>query len=180
MIKGKLKPFSLVPEGVLSVAYTLSRDKERVCISYGLRGFISELVLPEQKPAETVKRRDELWRHSCFELFIKEVSQESERYLECNFSPSGDWNVYELSGYRQGIRELEGVRRPTIESRHAEHSFSLDVDLDCRGFMSHSQQLNVGVSCVIEDVKGNLSYWALSHPGQRPDFHDVRSFEVRL
>lgn len=72
------------------------------------------------------------------------------------------------------------MSKPVMHSIRTEKRFSLDVELDCSVFMSTITMFDIGVSCVVEDAQGNLSYWALSHHGDRPDFHDSRSFGLRL
>lgn len=63
-------------------------------------------------------RFDGLWETTCFELFLQpEAAMPS--YWEVNFSPRGDWNVYALDGYREGLREepgLEEVRADGFEA----------------------------------------------------------------
>ena len=38
----------------------------------------------------------------------------------------------------------------------------------------------VGLTAVVEDVEGRISYWALAHPGEKPDFHHPDSFVLEL
>lgn len=38
----------------------------------------------------------------------------------------------------------------------------------------------IGLSAVIEDVDGNISYWAFHHPPGKPDFHHPESFALVL
>lgn len=182
LLKGRLQPFSSAAgEVVESVAYTISRSQAVLTVQYELYGEqLHKLVLPGQKAAAPGKRRDGLWHHSCFELFLKERGPGSGSYFECNFSPSGDWNVYELQGYRQGLCETSGTLRPIVQSRRTENYYTLHVQLDSSVFMSDISAVDIGICCVIEDAQGKLSYWALSHHGRRPDFHDERSFELHL
>ena len=41
-------------------------------------------------------------------------------------------------------------------------------------------QLQIGLSAVVEDTHGALSYWALAHPSARPDFHLSATFVLNL
>jgi len=50
--------------------------------------------------------------------------------------------------------------------------------LDCSGFWPASVVPEIGLTMVLEEADGNLSYWALSHPGDQADFHDRRSFLI--
>ncbi len=52
-------------------------------------------------------RRDELWRHTCFEVFLRPTA--GETYVEFNFSPSTDHAGYAFAGYRKGMRGTDGA-----------------------------------------------------------------------
>jgi hypothetical protein len=38
----------------------------------------------------------------------------------------------------------------------------------------------LGLSAVLEEKDGTKSYWALAHPGEKPDFHDAGCFAAHL
>ncbi|QLQ12045.1 MAG: hypothetical protein HZY74_00360 [Brevundimonas sp.] len=38
----------------------------------------------------------------------------------------------------------------------------------------------IGLTAVIEDTDGTISYWALAHPSDKPDFHHPDSFVLEL
>jgi hypothetical protein len=38
----------------------------------------------------------------------------------------------------------------------------------------------LGLSAVIEATDGTISYWALAHPSDKPDFHHPDSFVLEL
>ena len=40
--------------------------------------------------------------------------------------------------------------------------------------------LALGLSAVIEDADGALSYWALAHPAAKPDFHHREAFTLKI
>jgi hypothetical protein len=40
--------------------------------------------------------------------------------------------------------------------------------------------LRLGLAAVIERTDGGHSYWALTHPGDRPDFHDPAGFVLQI
>lgn len=60
-----------------------------------------KLSLPEP---EAPRRMDELWKTTCFELFLR--NSKTGAYLEFNLSPSGHWAAYSFDGYREGMRDL--------------------------------------------------------------------------
>jgi hypothetical protein len=121
----------------------------------------------------------ELWRHTCFEAFIAVEGQPA--YHEFNFAPSGEWAVYAFCGYRNGGPLANEMMRPDIAVRSAGSRLELDalVRLDALSAIHPRASLRIGLSAVIEASDG-LSYWALRHPADRPDFHDADGFALLL
>jgi len=130
------------------------------------------------------QRRDELWRHTCFEWF---AGREGEaRYCEFNFSPAGDWAVYAFAGYRAARRDA-AQRRVDVTTRASADGVlsvqaTLDLaaafDLDAAALAQGRWQCNA--AAVIEDVDGVVSCWAVHHPRAQPDFHDLDGFRIAL
>ena len=135
-------------------------------IRYRVRGDVGRIRLPAiRRPAA---RADELWRHTCFEAFVK--PRDSDRYLELNFSPSHAWAAYSFDGYRHGMQPTaEIIEAPAIACRAERRSLTLSASLHLGSPRSDDA---VGLSAVIEDQDGNVTYWALAHPRTQPDFHD--------
>jgi len=134
----------------------------------------SSLRLPA--PAEPT-RADELWKHTCCELFL--LNPVDGTYVEFNFSPSGRWAAYRFDGYRNGMRDLE-VRRPHISaSVPGDPHFHLRVDFEDPA-LRNPVPWQAGVSAVIEEADGTKSYWALAHGKENPDFHDAGAFAINL
>ena len=85
------RPLKLHPNSVCTVAAGIEVEIARpaggsLLLSYAVTGSIGDLLLlPTGAPART----DELWRHTCFEAFVKEAA--GEDYYEFNFAPSGEW-----------------------------------------------------------------------------------------
>ena len=105
------------------------------------------------------------------------MAEEGPGYREFNFSPSGEWAAFTFRGYRNG-GELEVVRPPGIVVRRSEERLELDAAIhpDC---LPPGRTLQLGLSAVVEDVDGALSYWALRHPPGRPDFHHADAFALQ-
>jgi hypothetical protein len=120
----------------------------------------------------------ELWRHTCFEVFIAVEGQAA--YHEFNFAPSGEWTVYAFSGYRNGGPVADESVRPHIAMRSTDSRLELDalVRLDSLSAIHPRASLRVGLSAIIET--SDLSYWALHHPKDKPDFHDANGFTLLL
>jgi len=122
----------------------------------------------------------ELWRHTCFEAFI--ALQGQPAYYEFNFAPSGEWCAYALSGYRNGAPAADEMMRPHIAVSSTSSRLELDavVPLDSLSAVHPRAVLRIGLSAVIEASDGTLSYWALRHPTDKPDFHNADSFALLL
>jgi hypothetical protein len=143
-------------------------------VTFRLDGDISRIIIP---PPVAPRIGAELWRHTCFEAFINAEGQPA--YHEFNFAPSGEWCIYALSGYRKGVPVADETMRPHIALRSNGNRLELDalVRLDTLSSVHSRASLRVGLSAVIEASDG-LSYWALRHPANKPDFHDAAGFTL--
>lgn len=146
----------------------------RLCIRYVLEGALGGLNLPERAEPE---RADGLWENTCFELFLRGSS--AEEYCEYNFSPSGRWSAYQFSGYRAGMTNLELPKRPDITLDSSGTRVAMEVTLDLPDGWRETA-LDAAFSAVLADKDGSKSYWALSHPPGKPDFHHKHGFAHQL
>jgi len=142
-------------------------------LSFCLVGDISALNIPESR---SPRRADHLWHHTCFEAFVMEG--EGPEYREFNFSPSGEWAVYDFRGYRNG-GVLENELSPEIVVHKAMDQLELRAEI-CQGLLPHGGLLKLGLSAVVEGTGGKLSYWALRHPPGKPDFHHTEAFALQM
>jgi hypothetical protein len=157
---------------------TLTRpSSEALELRYTLLGNLTELRLAEPRPPV---RTDGLWRHSCFEAFIGR--QSGSDYWEYNFSPSGAWAAYHFPARREGMAPLMRGAPPVLTQRVDAGRIELAATLDLSWlYRSHAPaDLRLGISAVVEDRAGVLSYFALSHPAEKPDFHHPDSFLLPL
>ena len=122
-------------------------------------------------------RADGLWRHSCFEAFVK--TECAKGYLEFNFAPSGQWASYVFDSYRSGQREAPEIVALESWTEGGHLALEGDIDLDLT-FGEIRSPLKLALSAVIEDIDGGISYWALAHPPGKPDFHHPDSFVLTL
>lgn len=138
-------------------------------LTYRLEGDVGRLRVPgRQQPA----RVDELWRHTCFELFVR--PPDDAGYAEFNFAPSGLWAAHRFAGYRSGMTALDPVTSPSIICRQSQQHLEIDVQLELPPSMTG--QLRAALSAVLEDNQGRISWWALAHRQGKPDFHDAAGF----
>ena len=164
-----LQCHSSTPASAVEGIKALPRVERRLLtVTYVLTGDIKRLRVP---PAKWPRRVPGLWRHTCFEAFV--AVKASRNYYEFNFSPSGEWAVYRFHYYRDGS-PLENDRlEPGITVRRDASTLELnaDIHLDHLPAVREGASLWLGLSAVIEDTEGRLSYWALTHPPGKPDFH---------
>jgi hypothetical protein len=145
---------------------------------YQLSGDVTRLRLPQRQPPQ---RADELWRHTCCEAFI--ARPDESNYLELNFSPSLQWAAYQFSSYREGMVPAAQCPAPKIALLQAGPILRLTARLDLAWWSAPraaTQPLLLGLTAVVEDSAGSLSYWALTHAADHPDFHDQRGFAVQI
>jgi hypothetical protein len=145
-------------------------------LSYDLSAPSGLLAIPA--PVESPARKDGLWEGTCFEFFI--AKRDSEAYREFNISPSGDWNVYCFTSYRQGMREEPAFSSFPCSIGGRPGSLRLSLELDLRKVGAAETDLDIGVSAVVSSLDGIKTYWALAHPGSRPDFHRRDCFVLKI
>ena len=145
-----------------------------LALSYVVTGTIADLRLP---PVAASTRTDELWRHTCFEAFIR--PSPGEAYYEFNLAPSTQWAAYRFDGYRSGMRVAAEFAAPRIEVQPDAERYTLQAVLTLDA-LPHDGQWRLALSAVIEETNGRKSYWALAHPPGRPDFHHADGFTYEL
>jgi hypothetical protein len=121
-------------------------------------------------------RTDELWKTTCCELFVRRET--GDAYLEYNFSPSSQWAAYHFGGYRSGMTELM-TYRPQIYGDASETHFALEAELQLPDEWREGP-LWIGLTAVIAETGDTTSYWALTHPDGKPDFHHRDCFALYL
>jgi hypothetical protein len=168
------------PDPVRALSVRVSRSAgadAELRTDFRLDGDLGRIRVPA---AHAPRIATDLWRHTCFEVFIAIEGQPA--YHEFNFAPSGEWTVYAFSGYRAGGPLADGTMRPRIDVRSDGSRLELDarVRLNPLSAIHPSAPLRIGLAAVIEADDGRLSYWALLHQGDKPDFHDAGGFALLL
>ncbi len=158
-------------------ATTIFSDDGRLTVTYRLYGDTTCLRIPEK---QSPSRTDNLWQHTCFEAFIGIEGETA--YHEFNFSPSGQWAAYAFSDYRQRTDIFPELEAPDIRTRIFPDRLELEASIAQTALPRTPERrlLQIGLSAVVENRTGGMSYWALSHATAKPDFHDRRSFIIDL
>lgn len=158
----------------------LARQGDHLRVCYQLSGDLDSVVLPG--PAEGgPKRRDGLWEHTCLELFL--AAEGAQPYWEVNLAPSGHWNFYRLESYRQGLAPVPDRQELPFTVSHGAGGLEVALEFALPTELAQAcrqHPLRLGVTAVIEQRGGALSYWALAHSGPEADFHRREDFLLRL
>lgn len=172
VLRRALEPHPDTPAGpVRSLQVEADRQAGRLLLSFRLEGRLGELRIP---PRGRAGRADDLWRHTCFEAFVRPPGDEA--YWEFNLSPSGQWAAYGFARYRERCADPK-VEPPRIEVASGPQRLDLRAGLDLTQLKG---PWLVGISAVVEAASGTKSYWAVRHPPGRPDFHHARGFVLTL
>jgi hypothetical protein len=169
-------PDSPVPAVSALEAEAVRRPDGGLDVRFGLIGDLDALALPEASGAVGV-RRDELWRHTCFEVFVG--LEGAAGYLEFNLAPSGDWAAYAFDGYRSRIADPK-LAAPRIATVRTGDGLTLTASLEALAGLREDQSWRANLTAVVEGLDGAVSYWAVAHAPRRPDFHHADGFVVRL
>jgi hypothetical protein len=174
---------------VSQIDVDVAREHDTLALRYIVTGNIGAIRIP---PRAAPTRTDELWRHTCFEVFVRipppltgggqgAGALPAQPYREFNFSPSTQWAAYSFTSHRKGWAPLEIANPPNIQSRTKDTMFELAVALDLSALAPQpNAPLTLGLSVVIEETNGAMSYWALTHPKGKADFHHSDCFALSL
>jgi len=148
------------PAGAIhSIDAELERIDDGAVAIFRVRGDISKLVIPSRAEPG---RADNLWRTTCFELF---VAGECTSYREFNFSPSGQWAAYQFVDYRSGMGEAYARIATEVYQENNILQFAAEIRTE------FPNPAMVGLTAVIEEAGGIISYWSTAFAPGKPDFH---------
>lgn len=165
-MKERLTPFDFQSD--IEIFGEWKIDQNKVKINFLLTGEINEICWPLVK---NEKRRDELWKESCFEFFVMEKN--GPAYLEFNFWPTGEFNVYHFNEYRKLSGEYKGFEKFDYKFSKNEKSLSFHLVFD--SVWKEKRDLFVSMTMVLKRVSGRVEYYAWRHSESRPDFHSAKS-----
>jgi len=153
-------------------ARVIGFDSEWLRVRWRIEGG-QALVVP---PFAGRGRAHELWKSTCFELFLRPAG--GDDYVELNLSPSERWAAYDFSRYREGRTERSASRGPdcTIRQGSSFAIFDAAIPRDVLPILPAAANF----TAVIEEQGAVKSFWALAHPEGRPDFHDPACFTAEL
>jgi hypothetical protein len=103
-------------------------DCARETLALGLRGSRATRGACAGRRSRPPRRADELWRHTCCELFLAERGRAG--YHEFNFAPSTEWAIYRFQAYREGMAVVENAGRLRVASRVRADRLELTAAID--------------------------------------------------
>lgn len=177
-----MPPFILIPFPAndlpeINITGEIERIENQLSVQYRVKGDVASIKIPES--AEVPMRKDDLWKMTCFEIFIAPEGQ--TQYWEFNMSPSGNWNVYHMDAYRQvNMREETLYVSLPFTFHKTDDELSLSISIDLSRILSADQKTNIGITAILQTFDDRESYWALTHPGAQADFHIRDGFTIRL
>jgi hypothetical protein len=175
----QLIPFTPQPishrGGNYTIYVNITKSQQEITAEFVLQGDTNTIKWPTA--AQQVRPGTDLWKHTCFELFLSEQNQ--RQYWEYNFSPARQWATYAFADYREPA-SLPTTRTPVIEPpQRSEMEFSQHVRFTPQAPLAN-KPLAIGVAAIIETTDGQRHFYALRHCGDKPDFHLRESFVLKM
>ena len=177
MSKFTLVPYALDSAPAISIDCELNTTPESLFISYKVQGELSEVDFGQGQPNHA--RVMKLWEKTCFELFIKTCENS---YIEFNFSPEFEWNCFYFPKKGDPLTQYARMDFVKFDILLSLDVFHLIVEIDKSRFPDgfFKGELSAGITSVIKDKNGGISYWALSHEDKKPNFHHFDSFKYKF
>ena len=161
-----LQPYGNIDDINVEVIFHLQENK--LFISFTVKGKVDEYYFPAtSKP----QRANELWKATCFELFL--ADSKAETYYELNFSSSLAWNFYALKHYRAEVSEVKLLNDPIIQVFEENESFKIELELE--GF-DFSKFDICNLTCILLTKENERTFWSSKKMDEKPDFHDRKYF----
>ncbi len=178
-----LQPFARSSEGPVR-ALVASAEREgdaHLRFSYALDADLNAVRVPALR---SPRQADELWKHTCFEAFIA-ASSGGDEYRELNFSPSTEWAAYSFERYRHGMTPVTLPSAPRIDVTRSGSQLLIEARVPAQALLpehwrTSRAKLRIALSAVIEDESGRITYWALKHAPDKPDFHHAAGFILEV
>jgi len=170
--------------GDISSVLNLQKKILEINITFDLLGPIDNIVWPVNQDNNQLGRKHDLWLSTCFECFLS--FDEQSNYFELNFSPSGDWQTYAFSSYRQERQVATHLilSKSVIEYKANQTCVSLNLEYAEPNFVTNEvfkKRLHIGISVILKDLSGQYHYFALKHNSDtNADFHDPKTHLLNI
>ncbi|SFV50560.1 hypothetical protein MNB_SV-12-26 [hydrothermal vent metagenome] len=145
---------------------TIELQPSRLKIEYEIINNLSSYHFPKETKQQ---RANELWRDTCFELFI--ANHSSTEYYELNISPSTQWNAYHFKSYKEEMRETDVFSTPSIISHQLDKSYNLSFEMAFQEDI-FVKKLSINLAVILLDKEEMRHFYAINRCKESPDFHD--------
>jgi hypothetical protein len=80
------------------------------------------------------------------------------------------------------MSQIELAREPAVAVSLAPDRLAIEAVIGPEALLSlpGNDVLQLSICAVIEEIDDRLSYWALTHPAERPDFHHPDGFVLQI
>ena len=173
LLKQPLRPFAHEPHlSSISLEGQARWRGGNLELNYVLK-YEGDLTLPTSNKSGP-QRRDGLWEHTCFEAFVRKPGEKG--YWEINLSPSGDWNFYKLTGYRENLQANTTLEKLPFAVKKSGTILELSCTVPLSSLIEPDSTIEISLTAVLEHPTKGCSFWAWKHSGKEADFHLRDSF----
>jgi len=166
-MKNLLQPHTPIDNINIDTSFELT--KHQVFLTFTVSGVLENYIFSEKIKE---KRAHELWKETCFELFL--ANSKEKGYYELNISPSMEWNFYYLHKYRAKVKEVEDISL-TIDSYIKDNNYIINVNMESKYL--NFEDLNLyNIAAILLNKKEKRTFWALNSTNLTPDFHNKKFF----
>ncbi len=180
-----LKPIPGAPEDGPKVSASLTTFASELILRFQVEDPSHQIDWGEDPSASVNNRGQDLWKKTCFELFLSRAG--SDIYHEFNWAPNGAWDAFSFKSYRE--KRDDFVSAGT--SFFSETAFELNPNGSAAAhikirslhgsrlqFLIFTLAFEFQISMVMKLKNGETIHSALRHSGEKPDFHKRDAFIV--
>ena len=166
------KPSSKVEEFACSIDF----EDGFLFANYHLRGSLDNLIVRSKSGQPLFK--DELWKATVFEIFLKK--ENAKQYYEWNLCPSTFYASYLFESYREPqppSKISSGI--PEVIHYHCSSSrLDFNVKIPLPSELLECNEFKIQISAILDfDGQDEKEFFALKHPGDQADFHNQECFQ---
>ena len=144
---------------------------KKLTLTFTVKGSLKNYIFTKE---QLIQRANELWKATCFELFL--ADSKNEGYYELNLSPSLAWNFYYLKHYRADEEEVLLASEPTIQIVEDTNFYSIEFTLENFNFEIFD---SCNLTAILLTKKDKRTFWSLKEMADTPDFHN-RDYFINL
>ena len=143
-------------------------------IEYEITADLSQYNFPKETKQQ---RANELWRDTCFELFI--ANNSSQEYYEINISSSTEWNTYHFESYKKEMQESNKFSVPSIQNQQSNNRYSFSFEMNFQEDI-FEKKLLINLAVILLDRDGVRQFYSINRREKLPNFHDRNGFDLLI